>query len=50
MDITGSGSHNVEMVDTDFSGVIGYDGDILAPGDGAASFENPMYDEVVSTF
>ena len=44
-----SGSHTLEMANTNFSGVItNYDDDIVeVPGKFGASFENPMYDEVV---
>lgn len=47
MDI--SGSHTVEMVDTQFSaGYGGYDEEIEAPGKFGTSFGNPMYDQAVS--
>ena len=50
MEISGSNTLNVEMTDTNFSGaVMGYDEDIMnVPGNFGASFENPMYDEMVS--
>ena len=38
-------------MDTKFSGqIVDYDGDIEIPGKFGASFENPMYDELVSYF
>ena len=49
MEISGSNTMTVEMTDTAFSAV-GYDEDIDAPGKFGASFDNPMYADVVSLF
>ena len=45
-----SGSHTVEMTDTAFSGAaVQYDTDLEGvPGKFGESFENPLYNDVVS--